>query len=174
MLSCPIACNPATRSNFLFREQRFTCKDVTTGVQGIRRRIRTYSTGNPGIIDGSKTIPPSMRCLHFQADCVPTCGGGGGTVATPTFSPGAGTYTSAQTVTISDATSGATIHYTTDGSTPTASSTTYTAPITVSTSETVKAIGVETGWTEQCGWFGGVRHQLNCSHADIQSWGGNL
>ena len=61
-------------------------------------------------------------------------------VATPTFSPGAGTYTGAQTVTISDFTSGATIHYTTDGRTPTTGSTVYSSPITVSTSETVKAI----------------------------------
>ena len=40
------------------------------------------------------------------------------TVATPTLSQAAGSYTGTQTVTISDATSGATIYYTTNGSTP--------------------------------------------------------
>jgi len=65
-----------------------------------------------------------------------------GTAATPTFSPGGGTYTSAQTVTISDATSGTTIHYTTNGTTPTATSPVYTAPIAVTSTETIQALAV--------------------------------
>jgi hypothetical protein len=65
--------------------------------------------------------------------------------ATPTFSVAAGTYASSQTVTISDATAGATIHYTTNGSTPTASSPVYSGAITVSATETLNAIAVASG-----------------------------
>ena len=65
----------------------------------------------------------------------------------PTFSPAAGTYTTSQSVTISDATAGTTIYYTTNGTTPTTSSTKYTGAITVSASETLEAIAVETGYT---------------------------
>jgi LysM repeat protein len=66
---------------------------------------------------------------------------------TPTFSPAAGTYTTAQSVTISDTTSGTTIYYTTNGSTPTTSSTKYTGPVAVSATETLEAIAVEAGYT---------------------------
>lgn len=64
-------------------------------------------------------------------------------VRTPTFSPDGGTFTSPQSVTISCATERATIYYTIDGTTPTASSTQYTEPITVSESLTLKAIAVK-------------------------------
>ena len=72
-------------------------------------------------------------------------------VATPTFSPVAGVYTSAQSVSINDATSGVVIWYTTNGSTPTAGgagSTQYTGTaIPVNSTTTIKAIGVISGWT---------------------------
>ncbi len=67
--------------------------------------------------------------------------------ATPTFSVPSGTYASAQTVTISDATTGATIYYTTDGTTPTTSSSQYTSPISVSTTETIEAIATASGYS---------------------------
>lgn len=63
----------------------------------------------------------------------------------PTFSPAPGTYTSAQTITMSSKTSGATIYYTTNGSAPTTSSAKYTAPITVSAATTLKAMAVASG-----------------------------
>jgi hypothetical protein len=68
--------------------------------------------------------------------------------ATPVFSPKEGTYRRAQTVSIEDATSGATIYYTTDGTTPTTSSPVYSAPISVSATETLKAMATVSGDVE--------------------------
>jgi hypothetical protein len=77
------------------------------------------------------------------------------TVATPTFSPVAGTYASAQSVTISTSTGGATLCYTTDGTTPTANGagtcthgTTYSTAVSVAVSETLKAVGSLSGETD--------------------------
>src|SRR5207244_10153926 len=60
-----------------------------------------------------------------------------GPAATPVVNPASGTYTSSVAVTLSDSTSGATIYYTTDRSTPTTASTPYTGPITATTTPTV-------------------------------------
>ena len=64
-------------------------------------------------------------------------------VATPTFSPVGGVYTSTQNVTLGCETTGADIYYTLDGSTPTASSTPYTGAISVSETKTIKAIAIK-------------------------------
>jgi hypothetical protein len=62
-------------------------------------------------------------------------------VATPTFNPPAGAYGSVQSVTISTTTVGASIRYTTDGSTPSSTvGTVYVNPVAVSSSLTLKAI----------------------------------
>jgi N-acetylneuraminic acid mutarotase len=67
--------------------------------------------------------------------------------ATPTFSVPGGTYATAQTVTISDATADATIYYTTNGTTPTTGSSVYSSAITVSSTETLEAIATASGST---------------------------
>jgi hypothetical protein len=66
--------------------------------------------------------------------------------ATPFFHLAGGHYTTPQMLTLSDSTPGATIHYTTNGTIPTTSSTQYTGPITISTSETVIAIAAASGY----------------------------
>lgn len=64
--------------------------------------------------------------------------------ATPTFTPAAGSYEGTQSVTI-ESTESATIYYTTDGSTPSTSSSVYAGAISVSSSQTLKAYAVKEG-----------------------------
>ncbi len=69
------------------------------------------------------------------------------TATAPTLSPGTSTYTSSPSVTITDATPGAAIYYTTNGSIPTTASAKYSAALTISTTMTVNAIAVASGYT---------------------------
>jgi hypothetical protein len=93
--------------------------------QTIRAFAVAPNYSNSGIASATYTIPPLD--------------------ATPVLSLGTGTYTGTQKVTITDATAGATIYYTTNGTAPTTSSTVYTGPISVVTSETLQAIAAKTG-----------------------------
>jgi hypothetical protein len=114
-------------------------------------------------------------------------GGVTGTVATPTFTPAPGTYNAAQTVSISTATAGATIKFTVDGSTPTGASPTYTGPIPVPSTHTVKAVATKAGMNDSgvasgtytisgggAGWNGfttfNVVNQTNGRWADSQGY----
>jgi hypothetical protein len=60
--------------------------------------------------------------------------------AAPSFSPAPGTYGSSTQVTLSTTTAGASIYYTTDGTTPTTSSSKYLGPITIQSTTTIKAL----------------------------------
>jgi len=64
-------------------------------------------------------------------------------VKAPVISPAGGSFVGSQEVSISCETEGASIYYTTDGTDPTASSTAYTAPFTLTESATVKAIAIK-------------------------------
>jgi hypothetical protein len=102
--------------------------------------------------------PLNTRPLIANYDCGAYQFSSAGTVANPTFSPVAGTYTSAQSVALSTTTTGATICYTVNGSTPTAATAgtcdsnggvefTYTVPISVAVTTTIKALGTLSGDT---------------------------
>ena len=66
--------------------------------------------------------------------------------ASPDFTPLPQNYSTGQSVTISDVTPNTTIYYTTDGSTPTTTSTVYTGPLTISSDETLNAIATASGY----------------------------
>lgn len=63
--------------------------------------------------------------------------------ATPVFAPAGGVYSDPQTITIASGSAGVQIHYTLDGSVPTATSPVYAAPISVTVTMTIKAIAVD-------------------------------
>jgi hypothetical protein len=117
---------------------------------------------------------PQFDTPHFTY----TQGGSAATVATPTFSPTGGTYATAQSVTLADTTAGASIRYTVDGSTPTASSTLYTGPITIAASTTVKAVGVKTGLansaTASATYTFGVTPAACANQSDTPNFGPNM
>jgi hypothetical protein len=120
-----------------------TCSSTTTGA--------SYSatlTFKPTAVGTSTATLTATDSANSGTAAV--TGAGEGPVATPTFSLAGGTYTGSQPVSLADATAGASIYYTTDGTTPgagTGTSVLYTAPITVGASETINAIGVEAGDT---------------------------
>ena len=65
---------------------------------------------------------------------------------TPSISPEGGTFTSPQLITISDGLPGSTIYYTTDGTSPTSLSSIYAGPFTASTTDTIRAQAIATGY----------------------------
>lgn len=63
--------------------------------------------------------------------------------ATPTADPDGGNFETSQEIELACATAGVTIYYTDDNSTPTAGSTAYTTPFTITGTKTIKAIAIK-------------------------------
>lgn len=120
---------------------------VSTAVTGLNGTTSTFEIGNSYQAAGTQYILKITSNHNAQityvkyykkTDSTPAC-------ATPTFTPAAGAFTSAQSVTIGCETAGATIYYTTDGTTPTTSSSVYSTAIPVSTTTTIKAMAAKVG-----------------------------
>ena len=102
-----------------------------------------YSVEITGATTGCKITFDAPKGDRFFLDEVKVVVGGEVEfTAAPTFSPAAGTYYEAQSVTLS-AEDGASIYYTTDGEEPTTSSTLYSEAIEVAQTTTIKAIAVK-------------------------------
>ena len=86
-----------------------------------------------------------------------------GAAATPAFSPVGGTYTSIQSVTVTDATAGATIYCTTDGSTPTTSSPVYSTPFVVSVTTQIRCIAAAASYFNSA--VGSATYTINLPQA---------
>lgn len=89
--------------------------------------VKAWSAGNTCVTD-----------VPFQVSMT--------TAAAPVFSPAAGKYTSTQSVKLFDATAGATIYYTLNGTAPSTSSARYSGPISIGVSTNIEAIAVAPGF----------------------------
>jgi hypothetical protein len=141
---------PETRRNYEVRASNSADMSnyvvlATTGATAFAHQgtwsAAVSNSGSYRYLRVAKTIPEYSFFAEFRAYV--------GAVAAPTFNTATGTYASAQSVTISSTTSGATIRYTTDGSTPSATvGTVYTSPVNIASTATLKAIAYKSGMTD--------------------------
>ena len=127
-------------------EQSFTVSKPSSGGTTLKNATFTFPTAETGNVKVTVNCTTNSVYIH-SVTITYSSGSTTETCATPTFSPVAGTYTSAQSVTISTTTAGATIYYTTDGTDPTESSSVYSTPIYVSKTTTIKAMAAKEGMT---------------------------
>ena len=149
----PIAAAPtfSVGSGTYNNAQSVTISSTTTGasirytLDGSTPTSSSALYSGPVAIASSNTTLKAIATKSGMVDSTVTSATYTLTVATPSASPGGGTYTSAQSVTLSSATTGATIYYTVDGSTPTTASAVYSGAIAIGSTTVLRAIGTKSG-----------------------------
>ena len=162
-------------SPFILAAGATTCNSTPTASMGYSIDGGTTVTETPLF---SATLTPhlgthvlTVKCfgrntssqVQLSVDVVPPP-----TAATPQFSLKSGQYAAQQLVAISDATLGAAIYYSTDGSGPTTSSHPYNGPILVANSMVIQALAIAPGYTKS-GLARGDYSIVQPPHAPIPS-----
>jgi disulfide oxidoreductase YuzD len=115
--------------------------------------LPTYLYGYSFAINSAKTVRsltlPTNRDIVILSVALSSPGGAPplNPAPSPTFSLSTGSFNSPQTVSLSDTVKTAAIHYTTDGTIPTATSPMYIGPLTIAKTTTIRAIAVASGYT---------------------------
>lgn len=119
---------------------------ITTGVGTYKDSDITVGS----IVSGSFSFVQNTVPTHYTtaelASYIPAAYGT--TVVAPTATPDTGAVADNSTVTLASATSGASIFYTNDGTTPTRSSSLYSVPIVITDAVMIKAIAVKAGMND--------------------------
>ena len=136
----------SSTGNYVTRAQNATVTpQVTPTVSG---KNVTWSYGNNSEVTEFTFKPSDQTRANSITINYSASGSTTQTVSTPSFSLATGTYSGTQKVSINCLTEGAIIYYTTDGTNPTTSSNVYSTPISVSSSQTIKAFAVANGYED--------------------------
>jgi Chitobiase/beta-hexosaminidase C-terminal domain len=119
-------------------------------VDGTTPTTSSFFYSTPIYVDSNTTIKAMAAATSYANSPVVSAAytiNPGSPTANPTFSPSGGTYTGTQSVILGDSTTHAVVYFTLDGSTPTTSSLTYSSPLNISSTTTIKAFALAPGYT---------------------------
>ena len=153
MVSVPGGGRWSTNYTSPFYDASIACWSGAGGscVSGTVTTLRPNPSFFQTVAAGTYSAPLTISSPGYPDFVVPVTltGASTATVTTPTISPNGGSFTGSVSVTLQTATSGASIHYTADGSLPTQASSLYAGAFPLTSSATVNAIAFKIGsnWT---------------------------